>query len=503
MASFAKKAEVKSSPLTYGRARKTFTATPDTVNLAGGVAFKKEDKLQLVSLMFTSFVENQFYRTKDQTLTQLQKLIASVDLEFAAKAAVYTRTKMGMRSITHAAAAIIAHTARGKGLSWVKNFINNVVYRVDDASEILAAYLSLYGKPIPNALKKGLALSLSKFDAYQIAKYRGDKDSVKLVDLFNLVHPKPNKEQADTYKKLMQSELTSSGTWEVELSEAGKSDNKAKAKADVWKNLLKNNKLPYFALLRNMRNILETESEEIVKLACTALTNEKSIKKSLVLPFRFVTASKEIAKLPAGNDLKRLIEKAISQAVETSLSNVPKVEGSTLVAIDTSYSMVTNKLSGKSETTACDVACLFGAILAKRNDCDVVLFSDNATYHDVNSQDSLITVNNRIVSMIRPGGTNFASIFLSAKKKYDNVIILSDEQAWKGNTMQAYRDYCNKFRVFPNLFSFDLTGYGTAQFPAEGIFSLAGFSEKAFDLIAFMKSDRDAMIKVIEEVSLN
>ena len=52
--------------------------------------------------------------------------------------------------------------------SWTKNFFDKVVYRVDDASEILAAYMTLHGKPIPNSLKKGLALSLGKFNGYQL-----------------------------------------------------------------------------------------------------------------------------------------------------------------------------------------------------------------------------------------------------------------------------------------------------------------------------------------------
>jgi hypothetical protein len=64
-----------------------------------------------------------------------------------------------------------------------------VVRRPDDAIEILAYYLAVYNKPIPNALKKGLGTALSRFDEYQLAKYRKSAAEISLVDVLNLVHP--------------------------------------------------------------------------------------------------------------------------------------------------------------------------------------------------------------------------------------------------------------------------------------------------------------------------
>ena len=57
--------------------------------------------------------------------------------------------------------------------------------------EILAYFESKGGKHLPNAMKKGLAKAFDRFDSYQLAKYRGENRAYKLIDVVNLVHPKP------------------------------------------------------------------------------------------------------------------------------------------------------------------------------------------------------------------------------------------------------------------------------------------------------------------------
>ena len=53
-----------------------------TENLAGGQAYSQSDELALVSLLLTSFVNDQFYRNSDDTLVSLRKLLGKVDPEF-------------------------------------------------------------------------------------------------------------------------------------------------------------------------------------------------------------------------------------------------------------------------------------------------------------------------------------------------------------------------------------------------------------------------------------
>ena len=79
-----------------------------------------------------------------------------------------------MRSITHVLAAELPY--RVKSEKWMRRFVSNVTRRPDDAVEILARAISIHGRrPIPKALRKGLADAFDKWDAYQLAKYdRGE-----------------------------------------------------------------------------------------------------------------------------------------------------------------------------------------------------------------------------------------------------------------------------------------------------------------------------------------
>jgi hypothetical protein len=248
------------------------------------------------------------------------------------------------------------------------------------------------------------------------------------------------------------------------------------------------------ALLRNLRNIEQTGDEMLIDLACKALGVEKAIRNSKVLPFRFETAMGEIR--------NRKLIMALSHAEEIALANVPHLDGRTAVVVDVSGSMWTPV--GKSRTMTCNVlAALFAAALYKSNDCDVMTFDTRARYVSLNPTDSLSTISDKIARS-GGGGTDFRAIFETLSEAYDRIIILSDMQAWVGyhapqKELKAYR---RKYGSDPHVYSFDLAGYGTMQFPEQKVYALAGFSEKVFDVMALLEQDRNAMVNAIEAVEL-
>ncbi len=126
-----------------------------TTNLAGGQAYVQTPQMQLVSILLTSFAQDQFYRTAKGTFDGIVQLLPQVDAQFAAKAAVYARHQYGMRSITHVLAAELA--AHASGQAWSKAFYDRIVRRPDDMTEIAAYYFNKGGKTLPNAMKKGFA----------------------------------------------------------------------------------------------------------------------------------------------------------------------------------------------------------------------------------------------------------------------------------------------------------------------------------------------------------
>jgi 60 kDa SS-A/Ro ribonucleoprotein len=467
-----------------------------TTNLAGGDAYKQSAELELVSFLLTSFVSDQTYRKQEQSFVVLKDLLKKVDPEFAAKAAIYARDKFGMRSITHALAAEL--TSYVSGAEWGKNFYDKVVIRVDDMTEILSYYISnsttKSNPKFPNSLKKGFASAFSKFDSYQLAKYLGSNKEVKLVDVVNIVHPIPTERNRIALESLIKGELKNTETWEAKLSQAGQlaesEEDLTKLKGDAWVELLTTRKLGYFALLRNLRNII-TQSPSAIELACNMLTDEKLIKNSRVMPFRFDTAYEEISKLDSSKEVRDVLM-AISNALEISVANVPKMDDM-LVVIDVSGSM-----SGRPS----QIASLFGAILSKANNCDVMTFSNYAQYVSYNPLDSVMSI--RSSFRFSGGGTNFNDIFVKANKAYKNVVILSDMQGWVGQhtPTKEFNNYKNKFSCNPHVYSWDLAGYGTLQLPEKQVYCLAGFSDRVFQIMELLKTDKNAMVNEIKSIEL-
>jgi len=478
-------------------------------NAAGGNAFAQSDKLALVSLMLSNMLSGDMYSSDADVLSRLKALVHKVDPEFAAKAALYARNEFGMRSTSHVLAGELATANATSGKPWARDFYNAVIYRVDDMMEILGYYLAANkDKPLPNALKAGLAEAFKRFDAYQLAKYKGDGRAVKLVDVVRLVRPKPTAKNADALAKLLKGELKNTQTWEAKISAAGQQKDaaeKASARNEAWADLLKENKLGYLALVRNLTNIAQDADDATFDLAMNALVNREQIKQSKIFPFQIYTAYREVesnGRIGNGksNRIATIMDR-LAQALDLSCDNVPEMPGKTLVAIDISGSM-DSMVANMNSTNCVTLATLFGVILAKANNADVVRFQTSAEYTPVlKSRSTLDTVK---MLAHTSGGTSFESIFkLINGKKYDRIFILSDMQAWiqsDWSPKTTFQRYKASAGADPYIYSFDLKGHGTMQFPEAGekVVALAGFSEKVFDLIKNSEMDKNALISAIE-----
>ena len=467
---------------------------PDTHNLAGSEAHTMTDELELVTMLLTSFLENKFYRNAGGAAKRLTELVAKIaDKQFVAKAAVYARREAGMRSVTHLVAGEIAHLV--KGAEWSKRFFDRVVRRPDDVLEILAYSMAVHGKPLPNSLKKGLGQALARFDGYQLAKYRGGSGEVKLVDAVNLLHPP----HTEALGELIAGTLGAADTWETKLTAAGQNasteNDKDARKSAAWAELIGSRKIGYFALLRNLRNILE-QAPECLDDAVTMLTNATLIRSCLVLPFRFRTALDAVEAVEGVPRHRRQdVIRALSTAVDKSLANVPRFGGRTLIAMDCSGSMIGKPMK---------IGSLFASVLYKVNDADLMLFSGDARFVNFNRDDATLSIAQRIEDKAEWSGTNFHAVFERACEAYDRVIILSDMQAWMNHWTPAkpFEAFVKRTGQRPRVYSFDLAGYGTLQFPQREVYALAGFSDKTMETMRFLESDKSALIREIEAIEL-
>jgi 60 kDa SS-A/Ro ribonucleoprotein len=472
---------------------------PDSTNLAGGQAHAMSPKLEFATALMTTFTTDTFYKSAGDQVARVAELARNLeDPLFAAKAAVYTRKLNGLRSVSHLVAGELAQRKDVKGQPWLRKFYRAVVQRPDDITETLA-YLKGANpelRKLSNAMKRGFGDALGTFDAYQLAKYlRADRDP-NLIDAVNLLHPKSTPALA----ALMTGTLKRADTWETKLTQAGQkaaednlsADAKTALKGEAWGELLRERKLGYTACLRNLRNIAE-QAPEALPLAEAFLTDPKAVAKSLVMPFQFMTAAAALKGTKADTNVLR---RALEKATELSLKNVPTFEGKTLLAVDVSGSMNGRPLQ---------VAALFAAVLFKsQKEAEVMLFDTSARYLRLHPSDSLTTLTESIQKAAMGGGTDFRLIFSKAAKAYDRIVILSDMQAWVGGHTPAaeFAAYKRRFGCAPRVYSFDLNGSGTLQFPESKVYALAGFSDAVLGTMKNLEQDPQALIHAIDAITL-
>lgn len=448
-------------------------------NLAGGVARRHSSEMELIASVLSTFLEDKFYESGDERINRIKSLIALCEPEFVAKLAITARVDFHMRSVSHLLIGELSLIHKGDNL--ISRLIQKATERVDDLVEIVA-YTE---KPIPNQIKKGIAKRLQGFSSYQLAKYRMEGHDVKLVDLFNLVHPKPkNKVQAKEWRDLMEGKLKNEETWEARLSSG-------EDKKKVWKDMISEGKIGYMALLRNLRNISEQADEKTIQKACEIIKNPEEVKKSKQLPFRFYNAYENVQN-------QDMLE-AISEAMDISLENVPSFDGETLIAIDCSGSMGGDPIKKAS---------IFAAALLKSNKADVILYDTNIKEFKFLRQEPVLTLSQRIQSSAMGGGTETSLVFRYAAqidKKYDRIVIISDNQSWtesyygNGGVQSFYNEYKKTNDCF--VYAIDIEGYGTKDVAGEKVFHLTGWSEKIFDFMKWIEKENE-LVNLINQVEI-
>lgn len=505
-------------------------------NHMGAPAFVDNPEFALVSLLLTSFVHDKYYESSSDEIKRLRGLLAQVDPKFAAQAAVYARNEFGMRSVSHVTAAEVAKAASGK--PWARSFYNAVIRRPDDMLEIVSYHFANGNKRLSSAMQAGFRMAFDKFDAYQLAKYRGEKRKIKLIDVLRMVHPKGTQKNADALKQLVEGTLRSTGTWEAKLTEAGKTatsdEEKIENKKEAWAELLTTGKIGQFALLRNLRNIIET-APDMIDRACELLTSESRNRKSLILPFRFLTAYEEIEKVdkPGKFESQRSIYKKVLDALETavnqSIANLPDLPGQTVILVDNSGSMTgdgggSSAVSANSKTSSAAIANLFGAMYwMKSNDTIVGLFGDRLLYPELDRKAGLFENYKKLAETAsKVGGGTETGIFtmfqrmVDEKMHVDRVVVFSDCQigtgcAWYttpgygkggakgGDDFNKLFEQYRAINPYFNAYSVNIRAYGNTVF-GPGVIKLAGWSEKIFDIMRLFEQDKNALINTIKAI---
>lgn len=553
---------------------KTEPVDKKTTTHQGGTGYTQRPEAELIGILATG-MGNNFYEKETEREKRFKEVIGKVAKSnklFAAKCLIYARTIFGQRSVTHFGAVELIPFLQGDPLA--KKFFTKrdkkgerggIIWRLDDMTEILAAYFAKNGQEasIPNSIKKGFKDAIEHADTYELAKYQMKNRGVSLVDVVNLVHPLETTKngfifvsEADYLKatkgtKFVGKEYVKNDKGEVQVpalralvlgllkqfntvedknTEAGKVvAEKVKsgqitkeeaaielneAKTDNYKELIKTKKIGYLALLRNIRNIIKTNDAELLDKACELLVDQEFIQKSLVWPHQIDLALEVMLIEFAGRSLQK-ISAALGEAYEKSIPNLKNLlpEGKTAVVFDTSGSMEGGyfggvKIEGKpSNARPVDKAALIAATFAKGTGGDVYHFASSCEpIKGWNPNDSINTLKKNFASNIgRVGhGTSYSSILPKLDQVgggYDRIIIITDEQG-ADSFESTYNTYKNKYGT-PYIYFINIVGYAPTMTKAGSrIFRLFGYSSDIYEKIPKLEMNINEVIDAINRIEI-
>ncbi len=362
------------------------------------------------SVMSCLLWENEFYEDGITIAQRIADTVPLVKPAVVAAIAIEAREKMNLR---HVPLLLVREMARHERMRpYVADTLSRVIQRADEPAEFLSLYWQDGKKPLAHSVRRGLAAALAKFNEYSFAKYRGDNKSVKVRDIFRLVHPEPkDAQQSALWERVVNGELTTPDTWEVSLSA-----NDGLSKAEKWTRLVSEEKLGALALLRNLRNMEQEKVDD--RLIRTALVKSNV---SRVLPFRFIAAARHAPRFEP--ELEAKLFEAIGEA---------RLPGHTVILVDVSGSMEA-QLSRKSDMTRMDAAC--GVAMVGREMCeqvDVFTFSNQLV--QVPSRRGF-ALRDAVVNSQAHGGTELGSALKTLHQRFGSgapwarIIVITDEQS--------------------------------------------------------------------------
>lgn len=468
-----------------------------TTNYEGGVAYKMSPELELYQRTATCLVnEPKFYGDTSTELDNIRTLIQKVaqrNPEYILALATYVRHVLNLRTIS--TVMLVEASLLDSCKPYVRQYAPHVLMRPDQTTDALAYLKTRIGDlgnlkaqgSIPSSLKRGIADSFVKFSEYQLAKYNSDNE-FKLRDVLKLTHPRPqDREQSLLFESVLNNTVKPADTWEVLISTEG-SNKETWTRASI--------RMPYMALLRNLRNFLEHGVD--MQPILDRIADREAVLKSKQLPFRFVAAYNAVRSIPSSTSTIT----ALDMALEHSAENLPVLRGTTAIAADHSGSMF-NALSAKSDILRVQTADTMLAFAHKLAENPItMIYGASLNTFQVSQRGSMLETINKL-NGINLGGTNTYLVpqyLLQNNIKVDRIIIPTDEQSYGGsfyNTLLEYRRQVN-----PNCYCYliNLAGYGTTEVPENDpkTMMIAGFSERVFEFINIFESDMATSMKAID-----
>jgi 60 kDa SS-A/Ro ribonucleoprotein len=537
---------------------KSIFAPANTLNEAGGVAYKLEAKHRLAQIAATGCFNGTFYANAETQLVEVRKLIDQIDDNtFLAKLAVYARDRAYMKDMPVALLAVLSKRD--------PQLLHKVFSRVVDNGRVLRTLFQMvrsgqFGrKGLSSSLQRAFQRWLNEASVGKLLSASiGNNPSLR--DVLRMARPKPNNnarralfgwltgkdvakwtpateadlppevqaltmyrqaESIDDQVQLMP-ELTSI-RWDL-LADAATG-------SQVWKAIARN--MGPQALRMNLNTLARQgvfgqngKDSDMVKYVAERLADANEVRRSKQFPYQFLAAY-----LNANENVPQAVKTALHKAAEIACGNIPELPAPVLVGLDTSGSM-TSPITGQrghgatSNMRCVDVAALFAAAILRRNPESVVVPFDTQAYEaKLDPNDSILSLSERLAKY-GGGGTDCSLPLQMAntryrKRKFAGVVLVSDNQSWvyqhqafaagtngaTGLLTQWNQFVQNQKRlgvISPKLICIDLQPSGSSQAPErEEILNIGGFSDAVFNVItAFLGNDANRFVAEIEAIVL-
>jgi hypothetical protein len=496
----------------------------------GGEGYARDAKSELFLLAVTNMVgESTFYEgdgtARDSRYRNLIHSATLEDPEWTARLLKWLRSEANMRTAAIVGAAEFTWARLRLELPGMsRQVVDSVLQRADEPGEMLAYWISRYGKAIPKPVKRGVADAVRRlYDTRALLKYDTDSKGFRFGDVIELVHPANNgPAQADLYKHALDRRhkrdnpipgtLTMlhkrQGLMEIKvakrhkvirtkegrntLKEAGMTWEslagwlQGPMDANAWEAMIPS--MGYMALLRNLRNFDQAKvTDAVAKVVAERLADPQQVERSRQLPMRFLSAYRAAPSLRWAW--------ALEQAITHSLRNVPTLGGRTLILVDTSGSM-SSALSERSELMRWDAAAVFGIALGLRcGFVDVVSFSGGSWGGRSTKQFPLKGGESLLKSVERwksdgyflNGGTDTVGALRKHFANHDRVVIVTDEQAGSGDVGKA-------LPANVPMYTWNLAGYekGHAPSGSDNRHAFGGLTDQAFRMIPLLEAGKNA-----------
>jgi hypothetical protein len=266
------------------------------------------------------------------------------------------------------------------------------------------------------------------------------------------------------------------------------------------------------AMLRNLRNIMEAGvSFEHMDKVCSYLSNANAVANSKQLPFRFLSAYREIKELKFR--YTTMVLDALEDAVMYSAENIKGFDAGTsvVIACDVSGSMQ-QPVSKNSKVLLYDIGLMLGMLMQSR--CKNVIsgmFGDRWKVINMSKRSVLTNVQqfyNREGEVgYSTNGYLVIEDLIKRKEIVDKVMLFTDVQMWNSNNNDySFESSWKRYKTLaPNakLYLFDLAGYGQVPLDIKqnDVHLIAGWSDKVFDVLHALE-DKTSALQYINRIVL-